>query len=165
MHTAYIGLGSNIEPRREHILNAIRSIGEVAKVIELSDIYETKPVGFVDQPDFLNAVARVETELGAIELWQQFKSIERALGRQSRPRWHEREIDIDLLLFDDEIIDVTIDGNSLIVPHPELHKRMFVLAPLAEIAPELQHPLLGASILELWRKCEQEAIHPPSWTE
>ena len=108
-------------------------------------------MGYSDQPNFLNGVVELHTRLNAEDLRAGLRKIELELGRQVRPRWHEREIDLDLLFFDDEIIA----SPSLTVPHPELHRREFVLKPLAEIAPNFVHPTLGKTISELLAELER----------
>jgi 2-amino-4-hydroxy-6-hydroxymethyldihydropteridine diphosphokinase len=131
--TAYIGLGSNVGDRLENLREAVRLLDAIDEVdvLRTSSVYETKPVG-PRQPDFLNAVAEIDTTLAARTLLGHMKRIELDLGRKPTERWGPREIDLDLLLFGDE----TIDEPALHVPHPELENRAFVLVPLAELAPE-----------------------------
>ena len=145
LHTAYLGLGSNIEPRRKRIEEALHELSRLGTLEAVSAIYETTPLGYSEQSDFLNAAACLHTLFDATELHSKLKSLEQKLGRQQRERWHEREIDFDLLFFDDEIIT----SDSLTVPHPELHRRAFVLVPLAEIAPGLVHPILRKTTEQL----------------
>jgi 2-amino-4-hydroxy-6-hydroxymethyldihydropteridine diphosphokinase len=135
---AYVGLGSNLGDREHAIRRAAERIGAT----RLSELRETEPWGYGDQPDFLNAVAEVETELGASELLGFLLEVERGLGRTrgSGPRYGPRTIDLDLLLFGEE----TIDEPGLTVPHPRLHERRFVLEPLAELDPALVVPGRGA---------------------
>ncbi|MGH2731339.1 MAG: 2-amino-4-hydroxy-6-hydroxymethyldihydropteridine diphosphokinase [Actinomycetota bacterium] len=136
MTAAFIGLGSNLGDRMRYLelaLGALEARG--LNVVAVSSVYETEPIGPL-QPDFLNAACRVETELSPEDLLGTLKSIEAALGRTPRQRWGPREIDLDLLLYGDEVID----RPGLSVPHPELTHRPFVLTPLAEIAPGLELP-------------------------
>jgi 2-amino-4-hydroxy-6-hydroxymethyldihydropteridine diphosphokinase len=133
MTTAYIGLGSNLGDRERLIREAAELIGAV----RLSTLIETEPWGYGNQPMFLNAVAEVETQLTARQLLVQLLDVERRLGRERiGPRWGPRTIDLDLLLFGDELID----EPGLIVPHPRLTVRDFVLKPLAELVPSLKIP-------------------------
>jgi 2-amino-4-hydroxy-6-hydroxymethyldihydropteridine diphosphokinase len=130
MTLAYVGLGANLGDRKGSILRAAELIG----ARRLSTIRETEPWGLVDQPPFLNAVAEVETDLAPQALLVRLLEVERDLGRvRDGERWGPRAIDLDLLLYGTE----TIDEPGLRVPHPRLHERLFVLEPLAELAPEL----------------------------
>jgi 2-amino-4-hydroxy-6-hydroxymethyldihydropteridine diphosphokinase len=151
---AYVGLGANIGDRRAAIRAALDALAATpnVRVLAVSTIRETDPVGYVDQPRFLNAAAAVETELGARELLEELLRIERSLGRRREgPRFGPRTIDLDLLLFGDEVVD----EPGLTVPHPRLHERAFVLDPLAELAPGLVVPGLGP-LETLRRKLESE---------
>ena len=132
-----MGLGSNLGDREQAIRNAAEAIGAT----RLSEIRETEPWGYADQPLFLNAVAEVETELGPQALLDELLDVERRLGRERAdgPRYGPRTIDLDLLLYGDEVID----EPGLTVPHPHLHERRFVLEPLAELAAELAVPGRG----------------------
>ena len=133
---AYIGLGANLGDRE----TAIRAAAELIGVDRLSSIIETEPWGYEDQPRFLNAVAELDTELPPRVLLELLLEVERQLGRKrSGPRYGPRTIDLDLLLYGDEVID----EPGLTVPHPRLHERRFVLEPLAELAPELGIPGWG----------------------
>ena len=144
MTRAYLGLGSNLGDRRALLRNAIESLdwGDIV-VTQRSRVYETTPVGGpAGQPEFLNQVIAVDTALDAHGLWDRCSAVEAALGRSRdhEPRWGPRAIDIDLLMFGDEIIV----EPDLIVPHPRMHQRAFVLIPLAEIAAELRVGDLGS---------------------
>lgn len=135
---AYIGLGSNLDDPPTQLREALRRLQQPGlKLLNQSSVYRSAPLGAMDQPDYCNAVAEVETTLSARELLNILLGIEQAMGRQrGGARWQPRRIDLDLLLYGDERID--IDG--LHVPHPEMHKRNFVLRPLAEIAPDVAIP-------------------------
>lgn len=136
MTKAYIGLGTNLGDREGHLRAAVEALGAHGLTpTAVSSVYESVPLG-PPQPDYLNAVAEVRTDLGARELLGELKAIEGELGREHRERWGPREIDLDLLLYGDE----TIEEDGITVPHPELTKRSFVLVPLLEIAPYLDLP-------------------------
>jgi 2-amino-4-hydroxy-6-hydroxymethyldihydropteridine diphosphokinase len=133
---AYVGLGANLGDREGTILAAVT---ELPGVVAVSPLRETDPVGVTDQPQFLNGVVALETELAPRELLDLLLAVERRLGRERRERWGPRTIDLDLLLYGDEVID----EDGLTVPHPRLSERRFVLEPLADLAPKLVVPGLG----------------------
>jgi 2-amino-4-hydroxy-6-hydroxymethyldihydropteridine diphosphokinase len=151
MPTAYIALGSNLDSERgtrEQMLStAISRLGRLGHLAARSSVYETDPVGYRDQPAFLNAVVALETQLEPLLLLRALLSIERELGRdRSRsPLKGPRTLDLDLLVMG----DCMVAGEELSLPHPALAKRRFVLAPLTEIAPELRHPENNQTIAEL----------------
>jgi 2-amino-4-hydroxy-6-hydroxymethyldihydropteridine diphosphokinase len=151
MKKAYLGLGSDLGDREGNLRLAAEEIGRSAgSIIELSPVYETEPVGFRGKGDFLNMVICIETTLSPSSLLKVIMVSEKNLGRvRSETRNISRVIDIDLLLYSDEIIN----DNSLIVPHPRMHERKFVLVPLNDIAPGLVHPHLGKTISELLEEC------------
>jgi 2-amino-4-hydroxy-6-hydroxymethyldihydropteridine diphosphokinase len=133
---AYVGLGSNLGDREATVRHASELIG----ARRLSKLFETEPWGLVDQPRFVNAVAEVETPLDPHGLLHELLDVERKLGRERiGPQWGPRTIDLDLLLFGEEVID----EPGLVVPHPYLHERLFVLEPLADLDPELEIPGRG----------------------
>ena len=142
MARAYIGLGANLGPKDVTILRAVELLGahEDVDVLELSQLRETEPVGVVDQPPFLNGALAVETTLAPRELLHVLLGVERELGRmRDGERWGPRTIDLDLLVYGDEVVD----EPGLRVPHPRLHERRFALEPLAEFEPGLEIPGLG----------------------
>ena len=136
MTVAYVGLGANLGDREATIRAAV---AQLPGVVAVSPLRETDPVGVTDQPQFLNGVAALETELSPRELLDVLLAVERRLGRERRERWGPRTIDLDLLLYGDEVID----EDGLTVPHPRLRERRFVLEPLADLAPKLVVPGLG----------------------
>lgn len=125
--------------------------------ITISPFYETEPVGYEEQPSFINCALIGYTTLQPIELFNQIKSIEKFFGRKERPRWHERELDIDIILFDDMIIE----NDYLTIPHPRMNERRFVLLPSCDIAPDMVHPETHKTIAELHRECkDNHSIYP-----
>ena len=143
----YIALGTNLGDKEKNLKEALGYlIQKGITVCKVSDFIETEPYGVTDQPDFLNAVAEVRTEKSPAELLQVLLQIEQEMGRKRIRRWGERNIDLDLLLYDDRIIDLP----DLKVPHPDMQNRDFVLRPLSQIAPEAVHPVLGKTIGQLW---------------
>ncbi|MDU1891929.1 MAG: 2-amino-4-hydroxy-6-hydroxymethyldihydropteridine diphosphokinase [Dysgonomonas sp.] len=148
-HDVYLGLGSNLGDRGENLHHALDNIEErIGKIFATSAFYMTDPVGFQSPNQFLNAVCGVRTHLLPLEILSISKSIEKDMGRATKStdgHYSDRIIDIDLLLFDDLIYKDT----ELILPHPHLHERSFVLLPLSEIAGEYIHPVLKKSINEL----------------
>lgn len=136
---AYVGLGSNLGDREATLRRAIELLDaqEGISVVAVSSFRETDPVGYVDQPRFLNGACRLETDLAPVELLHRLLEIERELGRtRDGPRWGPRTLDLDLLLYGDEVMDTP----ELTVPHPRLAERAFALEPLAELDPELRLP-------------------------
>lgn len=148
---AYLGLGSNLGDREANLRQAISLLVAVGlHIVAESSIYETDPVDFLDQPKFLNQVIAVNAErFDPISLLKLCLETEAELGRVRTVPRGARTIDIDLLLFGNHIISTTHDGIELTLPHPRMHLRRFVLQPLAEIAPQTQHPLLNQTISQL----------------
>ena len=144
MDLAYIGFGSNIGDRLKHIQNAIDALSKTEGITlqEISSIYKTDPIGYEAQAEFLNGVAAIQTSLSPLSLLQTLKDIETVIGRQHRIRWGPREIDLDILIYG----NLCVQTEKLVIPHPEMHLRRFVLVPLAEIAPNLVHPIFQETI-------------------
>lgn len=154
MANVYIGLGTNLGDKEQNLRDAVHRIEEqIGKVLSLSAFYVTAPWGFASKNSFLNAAACVETQLSPLEVLQETQTIERELGRTKKSvngAYSDRLIDIDLLLYDDLVLSVTsADGAELNLPHPLMAKRDFVMRPLAEIAPALQHPVLKQTMKEI----------------
>jgi 2-amino-4-hydroxy-6-hydroxymethyldihydropteridine pyrophosphokinase len=143
-------LGSNVGDRLNYILKALDHIENYGKILKCSTVYESQPWGVKDQPSFLNSVVMVETNLRPVELLHRVKKSEILLGRKNRGRWGPREIDIDILLYEDHIIMLSF----LKIPHPHLLERDFVLIPLLEIAPHLIHPLYKTPLSQYVNKIE-----------
>ncbi len=146
MHTAHIGIGSNLGPREESCLNAIRLLSDRGITVrKQSSMYETEPWGVKDQPRFVNMAIEIATDKTPLELLRSLKDIEKGLGRAETAKWGPRVIDLDILFYD----DLVTDEQGLQIPHPHMHEREFVLRPLAEIAPDKVHPVLKKTIREL----------------
>jgi len=147
MQTVYLGLGSNKGERISYIEKAIEEISGLpeTKIFVRSGIYETEPWGNIEQEDYLNSVIGIQTELNAEDLLKELKSIEKLIGRKENKKWSEREIDIDLLFYGNEIID----KDHMKVPHGQIENRRFVLVPMNEIAPGFMHPVFKKSISQL----------------
>ena len=146
MHTAYIALGSNLGDRKANLEEAAKCVAAAGiKILKVSSWLETEPYGVTDQPMFMNGVMQVETYKTPLELLRTLLSIELDMGRVRKRHWGERNIDLDLLFYE----DVIMMSKELNLPHPDMQNRDFVLIPLAEIAPNLMHPVLHKTIKQL----------------
>jgi 2-amino-4-hydroxy-6-hydroxymethyldihydropteridine diphosphokinase len=142
----YLGIGSNMGDRQAHCRNAIERLKDKGIVIKkASSMCETKPWGLEEQPDFINMAVEAETGLSPEELLKTLKEVEKEIGRKETVRWGPRIIDLDILFYD----DIVINMEHLHIPHPLLHRRDFVLLPLSEIAPDKTHPVLKKNIRQL----------------
>lgn len=153
---AYLLLGSNLGERRSYLDEALVLIGRlIGEITSKSAVYETEAWGKTDQPGFLNLAVQVRTTLEPVQVLRQALTIEQMLGRVREEKWGARLIDIDVIFYDDEIISIK---GELEIPHPEMHKRKFVLVPLAEIAPEFVHPGLNQRIDDLLGKVDDPLV-------
>ena len=150
----YLLLGSNMGARLQLLQDAIENIAiEIGEVTEKSAVYETAPWGKTDQPGFLNVAVAVVTGLSALEVLEKALQIEAKLGRVREEKWGARLIDIDIIFYGNDIVNIP---NQLHIPHPEMHNRKFVLEPLVEIASDLQHPILHRSLNTLLSELKDE---------
>ncbi len=164
LKTSYLSLGANLGDRVEKMREAVRLIGDFCgcEISAVSPLYRTQPVGLKNQPDFLNAVIEVKTTLNPNELLKNCQELENRLGRKRTIRWGPRVIDIDILLYE----SVEINDESLIIPHPRMMERAFVLVPLAEIAPNLVLPSgdLASAVAETVDKSGIEQVQDGAWS-
>ena len=152
---AFVGLGSNLGEREALIRPALDELAALpdTTLIRVSSLYDTEPVGEIEQPRFLNAVAMLDTELTARQLLWNLQRIEARLGRTRTQRWGPRTMDLDLLLHG----DLVIEEAELKLPHPELSRRAFVLVPLVELDPSLTHPISGLNVVQLLARLEHKS--------
>ncbi len=153
-HQAYLSFGSNLGSREGNILQALQYVQTRPSVKKVSFFYETEAVGYPDQPKFLNIVCQLETDLSPGDLLRFLKSIEKRMGRRESSRNSSRPIDIDILFYD----ELVLDSSDLHIPHPRLHERAFVLVPLAEIKPDLVHPILNVTVEEILAQVNQVGV-------
>jgi 2-amino-4-hydroxy-6-hydroxymethyldihydropteridine diphosphokinase len=142
MHSIFIGLGSNLDNPKQKIKDAIHLINEIddVNIIATSSLYETPPIGFFEQPNFINAVVQIYSPINHNNLLIKLFDIERIFGRIRKEKNGPRTLDLDILLFD----DLVLESESLTIPHPRMHERLFVLIPLLEISPIIEIPKYGS---------------------
>ena len=153
-HVVYLALGTNLGNRLDNLRAAFGALPPEVSVLAESHVYETPPWGYEDQPAFLNMVVKAETSLKPGALLKYLKQLEVQLGREGNFRWGPRLIDLDILFYDDLIIDTP----PLVIPHPRLHERAFVLVPLADVAPDVIHPVLERSVREILAGIDTQGI-------
>lgn len=154
MSLVYIALGSNLVDRAVNLAVARQMLAHDTWALKCSSIYQTAPWGYSDQDDFYNQVLECETSLSPMRLLRRLKRIEKRMGRKKTFRNGPRVIDLDILFYDDLILE----AKRLVIPHPRLHERAFVLVPIAEISPGFVHPVLGKTIVELLAKVDQAGV-------
>tara|TARA_Y100000310_G_C20526154_1_gene736139 strand:+ start:542 stop:1030 length:489 start_codon:yes stop_codon:yes gene_type:complete len=150
--TIYLGLGTNLSERKDNLEEAIRLLKEYVEPIRTSSIYETDPWGHTDQPDFLNCVLKASTELSPELLLKAVKKVEKEIGRKENFLYGPRLIDIDILFQEDQIVN----QSDLTIPHAKIAERAFVLVPMNELEPKLNHPTLNVSIKELFNEVKDK---------
>jgi len=155
----YLSLGSNLGERLAYLKQGIDLISQlpIVEIQKISCVYESEPVGYFDQPQFLNLAACILTSADPYELLRMLKGMERKVGRIHRERWHERELDIDIIFCGDKIID----SDELVIPHPQMHLRRFVLLPLNEIATDFVHPSQKKTVKQLLAECPDDSRVEP----
>jgi len=154
-HIIYLALGTNLGERFDNLRAAINAFAPQIRVLEESRVYETEPWGYADQPAFLNMVVRAETDLSPRDLLARLKELEASLGRVPGFRNGPRLIDLDILFYD----NLSLDIPGLVIPHPRLHERVFVLVPLLDVAPSLLHPVLGQSVAQMVENLDRQGVN------
>ena len=154
METVYLSIGTNLGDRRVNLRRVLKLLPPLIKVEKKSPVYETEPMYLLDQPKFYNMVIRGKTELSPYMLLHHTQGIEKKMGRDPNTHNRPRIIDIDILFYDDRVVETP----DLVIPHPKISERAFVLAPLNDIAPAFKQPMLGVTVEELLRRI-------PDWTK
>ena len=156
VNTVFLAFGTNLGDRLANLRGALAALSQDITVLARSPIYETPAWGYEDQPPFLNMVVKAETALPPAALLARIKHVEVELGRTPSFHWGPRLIDIDILFYDDLVLETA----QLVIPHPRLHERAFVLVPLNDLAPALVHPVLHKTVSELLTAVDSSAIRP-----
>ncbi len=152
MGQVYISIGSNLGDRISYCQKALDEMAAFSKIIKVSSLYETDPVDKEDQPQFINSVAEIGTDLAPHDLLEELNIVEGKLGRVRHEKWGPRTMDLDIIFYGDQVIK----DSNLEIPHPRAHLRRFVLEPLCEIAPEFIHPNYNLSVAELLKNVDDE---------
>jgi 2-amino-4-hydroxy-6-hydroxymethyldihydropteridine diphosphokinase len=152
----YLALGSNLGDRLANLRSAVAALPPAVSLLDQSPVYETSPWGLTDQPSFLNMVLKGETALPPVDLLDHLKLLEIRLGRQPAVRWGPRSIDMDILFYADRVLN----SRGLTLPHPHLQERAFVLVPLADLEPDLVHPVFGRSVRQLLAAVDANGVKP-----
>lgn len=162
-HRVYVALGSNLGDRLSYIQSAIGLLGESGscKIATTSKIYETEPWGYAAQGRFLNCVFKLQTVLTPDALLKTLRGIEKKLGRERNIPNGPRTMDLDILFYD----NLVVSADGLVIPHPRLHERMFVMKPLCDIAPDFVHPVLGTSCIRIFENLKKKETEPSEWSQ
>lgn len=155
-HIVYLALGTNLGDRLANLQEALQALAPKMRVLKASPVYETEPWGVKEQPMFLNQVICAETDLAPFALLDFLKGLEKRLGRQPGILYGPRLIDLDILFYD----DLVLEAPPLTIPHPRMLGRAFVLAPLADLAPDFVHPKVGRTVSQLLAECDLSGVHP-----
>ena len=158
MYRVYVGIGSNLGDRLGMLQAAVDALRQIGRVFAISSVYETEPVGMNSEKSFYNIAIALETDLGPPELMTELKRLESRLGRPNDSHLKDREIDLDILLYE----GLYYEEDELQVPHAALGSRLFALVPVHEIAPDAVHPLLGLSVAEMIQQCAEQAHVEPT---
>ena len=153
-HDIHLSIGTNLGDRIANLRAALGAMPPEVEPVALSRVYETPPWGYTDQPAFLNMAVHARTGLGPESLLRKLKQVETRIGRKPGIRWGPRLLDIDILFYDDLLLDMP----GLVIPHKRMHERGFVLVPLADLAPELRHPITGQTVSQMLAECDTNGI-------